>query len=102
MHFWNMTTRKREKTVSETAFGQLASIRFLKDGKRAFVMGPRNGILDLDANTGKPIRSDLAEGIEFVGLSPDEKLIIAGNARDISLELFNAETGEKVGQMSPF
>lgn len=102
MHFWNMTTRKREKTVSETAFGQLASIRFLKDGKRAFVMGARNGILDLDANTGKPIRSDLAEGIEFVGLSPDEKLIIAGNARDISLELFNAETGEKVGQMSPF
>jgi HEAT repeat protein len=101
MHFWNMATRKREKTMTDTVFGQLATIRFLKDGKRAFVTGGRSGILDLEANTGKPVLSELASGLEFCALSPDEKLVVVGNARDLNLELFEAETGTKLGEIVP-
>lgn len=100
--YWNVPEKKKEKTLGETVFGTLAAVRFLKDDKRAFVLGGRSGIIDLENNTGKPIKPELENGVEFVSLSPDEKYIVGGNPKDLAVELFDAATGDRISSLSPF
>lgn len=100
--YWNVPEKKKEKTLEQTVFGTLAHVRFLKDDKRAFVLGGRSGIIDLENNSGKPIKPELENGVEFVSLSPDEKYIVGGNARDLEVELYDASTGDRLATLSPF
>lgn len=102
-HIWNLTTRKREKTINpkDLPLAGVAGVRFLKDGKRLFAYAGQFGIIDPDAGKLMAFSSSLENGITFLTLSADETRAVGGNPGDLQFEVFDAATGAAVALIGP-
>jgi HEAT repeat protein len=102
-HLWNLTTRKREKTINpkDLRIAGVTGLRFLKDGKRVLAYGGQYGIIDFEAAKMMPFVSSLENGISFLTMSADESAAVGGNGTDLKFEVYDATTGQSVKQIGP-
>ncbi len=102
-HLWNLTTRKREKTINpkDLPLAGISGMRFLKDGKRVFAYSGSVGIIDFDAMRVVRFASNLENGVSFISLSADESKAVGGNGGDLQFEVFDASNGASLVTIGP-